>query len=97
MDKLRQKIEKTWLFTDSVKLRLLAHLSEVSEADRSNLEATIDQFDRSMEECAQRLRSQVGQHMAGLKTDAATPEEQQKIDSASDAVWEGINLLTGTN
>lgn len=96
MDNLIQKIEKTRLFTDPVKLRLLTHLQEISEADRSNLEATIDQFDRQMDEAVQKLRSQIGQHVTQLRSEATTPEEEEHASIAAKAIWDGLDVMTAS-
>lgn len=96
MGSLQTKIEQTTLFSPEAKVKLLAHLEEIPEAEQAKLMEIIDRFDARYKELAEKLRREVGEEMAGLKAEAA-PDEKQAVEEASEILQAGVNVLTGTS
>jgi hypothetical protein len=92
MDNLKLKIEKTDLFTDEAKVKLLAHFDELPEDEKEKLGETIDEFDRATKAAGVKLKNTVRAELDSLKAEA-TDDEKQNVDDATRIVELGLDIL----
>ncbi len=92
LKQLRNKIQKTRLFSDPQKIDLLVKLEDASEADQQKLEAGIDVFDREYEKRMAKRKEEM-QVLLGDMVEDMTDEEAKVNQKAIAEIVVGMSLL----
>lgn len=93
LKQIRNKIQKTRLFSDPQKVELLVRLDDASEEDQKKLESGIDVFDHEYEKRMAKRKAEM-QALLGEMVEDMTDEEAKLNQKAIAEMVVGLGLLT---
>lgn len=94
VDKLGSKIEKTALFTDHMKVKLLSKLTDLTEENMALLERTIDTFDARFAELTAKLQQDI-ENQIDVLSDEMPEDEKEELEEAEALVRNGVAMVSG--
>lgn len=92
MDKLKQKIQNTGLFSTEEKLEIITVVDTYLESDTIALERIIDEFDATQRNIVSQYKKTVNK-VLGRVIESAKVEDRSRIENAANLVRSGIDVL----
>lgn len=92
MNQLKQKIQATALFTPQEKIDILVAVETFSDADKTKLEAIIDEYDAKYKTITQTFKTNMLGELDGIVKDAK-PEDKDRITASAEKIKSGLNAV----